>query len=227
LTDNEILANYRSILKVINTSDPEQSLVLRKPRSPFGTGQSSEESPTGVTHVGGTRWEDDTANEAYQAILTFVRTAREETEPIKLTATTDSYSPEYPPSHAVDGNPATVWHTEFVGAMPGYPHELMIALETPREIAGITYTPRQDSANGRVNEYEVYVSADGKDWGQPVASGTWTNDALPKVVFIPKTTTQYVKLRGLSEVTGQPFMSAAEVEVLGAADATRVARSAS
>lgn len=223
LTDSEILGNYRSILKVVNISDPEQSLVLRKPRSPFGTGQSSEESPTGVTHVGGTRWEDDTANEAYQAILAFVRTAREESEPMKLTATTDSYSPEYPPSHAVDGNPSTVWHTEFVGAMPGYPHELVVALEAPREIAGITYTPRQDSANGRVKDYEVYVSADGKDWGQPLTAGTWANDALPKVVFIPKTTAQFVKLRGLSEVTGQPFMSAAEMEVLRSAQNTQVA----
>ncbi|NUM53564.1 MAG: discoidin domain-containing protein [Candidatus Hydrogenedentes bacterium] len=224
LTDSDVINNYRSLLKVINISDPEQSLVLRKPRSPFGTGASSEESPTGVTHVGGTRWDDGTANEAYQAILAFVRSARDETAPQTLTASADSYSPEYPPSAAVDGNPATSWHTEFVGAMPGYPHEIVIALESPREIAGLTYYPRQDSANGRVKEFEIYVSADGKDWGNAVGKGVWENDALPKTAFVPRTTAAFVKLRGLSEVTGQPFMSAAEVEVLVPQHGTKVAQ---
>ncbi|MDZ4861369.1 MAG: discoidin domain-containing protein, partial [Candidatus Hydrogenedentes bacterium] len=214
LTDSDIINNYRSLLKVINVSEPEQSLVLRKPRSPFGTGASSEESPTGVTHVGGTRWEEGTANEAYQAILAFVRSARDESTPLKLSASTDSYSPEYPPAAAVDGDPATSWHTEFVGAMPGYPHEIVVALDSPREVAGITYHPRQDSENGRVKEFEVYVSEDGKNWGEPVAKGAWNNDGQPKTAFIPRTTASFVKLRGLSEVGGQPFMSAAEVEVL-------------
>lgn len=224
LTDSDVINNYRSLLKVINISDPEQSLVLRKPRSPFGTGASSEESPTGVTHVGGTRWADDTASEAYQAILAFVRSARDETEPLALTVSVDSYSPEYPPSAAVDGNRATSWHTEFVGATPGYPHEIVIALESPREIAGLTYYPRQDSENGRVKEFEIYVSQDGKDWGEPVAKGAWENDALPKTAFIPRATAAFIKLRGLSEVSGQPFMSAAEVEVLTLRSNAKVAQ---
>jgi HEAT repeat protein len=226
LSDSDVINNYRSLLKVINISDAEQSLVLRKPRSPFGTGASTTESPTGVTHVGGTRWPEDTANEAYQALLAFVRSARDESEPLKLTASTDSYSPEYPPSAAVDGNPATSWHTEFVGAMPGYPHEIVIALESAKEIAGLTYYPRQDSENGRVKEFEIYGSQDGKNWGEPLAKGVWENDALPKTAFIPRATAAFIKLRGLSEVSGQPFMSAAEIEVLVPKGDTRVAQAA-
>jgi hypothetical protein len=226
LTDEEIFGNYRSLLKVINVSDPEQSLVLRKPRSPFGTGQASEESATGVTHVGGTRWEQGPNDEAYQALLAFVRTAAEEREPMKLTASADSYSPEYPAEYAIDGKPDTTWHTEFVGAMPGYPHELVIAFDAPREVAGVRYLPRQDSPNGRVKEFEVYVSVDGTEWGEPVAKGTWGNDALPKAAFIPRTTARFVKLRGLSEVSGQPFMSVGELEVLTAPGDTRIAQAA-
>jgi hypothetical protein len=214
LTDTEIVANYRSILKVINTADPEQSLVLRKPRSPFGTGQASDEGDTGVTHVGGTRWDEGTADEAYQAILAFVRTAREGRAPVQRTASTDSYSPEYPPDFAVDGNTSTLWHTEFVGAMPGYPHELVLSLGSPQAVAGLTYIPRQDSSNGRVKEFEVYTSQDGKQWGEPVAAGEWANDAVPKTAFFPTRTVRYVKLLGKSEVDGQPIMSAAEIEVL-------------
>jgi hypothetical protein len=214
LTDDEIVANYRSILKVVNTADPEQSLVLRKPRSPFGTGQSSEESPTGVTHVGGTRWAEDTADEAYQAILAFVRTARADSALVQRTASTDSYSPEYPPNLVIDGDVTTLWHTEFVGAMPGYPHELVLKLDTPQIVAGLTYVPRQDSANGRVKDFEVYVSQDGEQWGSPVAAGTWANDTTPKTAFFPAQSAQFIKLLGKSEVDGQPIMSAAEVEVL-------------
>ncbi|MCC6699278.1 MAG: discoidin domain-containing protein [Candidatus Hydrogenedentes bacterium] len=216
LTDDQILGNYRSLLKVVNTSDPEQSLVLRKPRSPFGTGQSSEESPTGVTHVGGTRWADGTAGEAYQAILAFIRTAREEREAMARTASADSYSPEYPPNLATDDNPDTLWHTEFVGAMPGYPHELVIALDAPIPVAGITYLPRQDSPSGRVKDYEIYLSVDGNTWGDPVKSGAWSNDAQAKTHFVSPRAARFVKLRGLSEVTGQPFMSAAEIEIIQA-----------
>jgi hypothetical protein len=68
--------------------------------------------------------------------------------------------------------------------------------------------------NGRVKEFEIYISQDGKAWGEPLVKGVWENDALPKTAFVPRATAAFVKLRGLGEVTGQPFMSAAEIEVL-------------
>ncbi|GMW00891.1 MAG: hypothetical protein AMXMBFR84_20280 [Candidatus Hydrogenedentota bacterium] len=213
LTDSQIIANYRSMLKVVNVSDPEQSLILRKPRSPFGTGNVAADSPTGITHVGGIRWEEGAASEAYQAVLAFVRTAQQRRDPVKMTATVDSYSPEYPPAYAVDGNPATIWHTEFVGASPGYPHELVVALESPQGVAAVTYHPRTDGDSGRVKAFEIFVSADGENWGEPVATGEWANDATPKTAFVPPAEVRYVKLRGLSEVKGQPYMSVAELEL--------------
>ena len=214
LTDSEIVMNYRSLLKVVNTVDPEQSLILRKPRSPFGTGAATTESPTGVTHVGGVRWGDETADPAYQAILAFIRTASTSQQTKPANSLADSYSPEYPPAFAIDANPSTIWHTEFVGAMPGYPHELVLDLGSVRTIHGATYLPRQESDNGRVAEYEIYVSADNQNWGEPIAKGVWPNDASPKTFFVAPTAARYIKLRGLSEVKGQPFMSAAEFEAL-------------
>jgi hypothetical protein len=59
-----------------------------------------------------------------------------------------------------------------------------------------------------------------------VAKGAWENDAQPKTAFIPRASAAYVKLRGLSEVTGQPFMSAAEIEVLVPQSDTKVAQAA-
>ena len=213
LTDTEIASNYRSILKVVNAIEPENSLILRKPRSPFGTGNADDASPTGITHAGGVRWANDTADDAYQSILAFIRTGQEAKPRPAATLSTDSFSPDNAPALAFDGNQATFWHTEYVGAMPGYPHELVLALAAPQEIAGVTYVPRQESDSGRVKDYEVYVSMDGQNWGEPVAKGAWGNDPLPKTLFLPPQQVKFVKLRGLSEVGNQPYMSAAELKL--------------
>jgi hypothetical protein len=115
---------------------------------------------------------------------------------------------------ALDGEPSTFWHTEYVGATPGYPHEFVIDLGQKHTVGGLIYVPRTDgSSNGWVKEYEVYTSLDGKDWGKPLARGTWLNDATTKYATLTPTRAKYVKLRGLSEVTGLPFMSAAEIVV--------------
>jgi hypothetical protein len=217
LSDEAIAANYRSVMKVVNTSDPEQSLVLRKPRSPFGTGVAAADSPTGITHVGGTRWTDGVNNEMYQVLLAFIRSARTAPPPLGRTAQADSFSPAYPPAQAVDGNPATLWHTEYVGAEPGYPHELVLALEEAVEIAGVTVLPRQDSEHGRVRSFELYTSLDGIDWGRAQAAGTWKNDPLEKWVFFPRQRVRFVKLRGLSEVNGKNIMAVSEFAVIPAA----------
>src|SRR5947209_5075107 len=156
LTSDEIMLNYNSMMKVVNLGDPEQSLVLRKPRSPHGQGNESADSPTGLTHVGGPRWEG-TGSDAYQKILAWLRSAGTGSRGGSFTASADSYAPDYPPSLALDGDPATFWHTEYTGAMPGYPHELVIDLGKVRTVGGLLYVPRNDgSPNGRVKDYEVY-----------------------------------------------------------------------
>jgi hypothetical protein len=210
----EVMLNYSSVLKVINLGDPEQSLLLRKPRSPHGQGNDNPDSPTGLTHVGGPRW-DSTHHDAYVKVLNWLRSshAGPRKGPVP-TVSADSYAPDYPPRLAADGEPGTYWHTEYTGAVPGYPHEFVLDLGRPHQVGGLVYVPRTDgSTNGRVKDYEVYVSADGKDWGRPLARGTWLNDATTKYVIVPPTRARYVKLRGLSEVTGQPVMSAAEIDV--------------
>ena len=108
---------------------------------------------------------------------------------------------------------STIWHTEFVGATPGYPHELVVDLGAPRRVEGLLYVPRQDSPNGRVKDFEVRVSDDGKSWSAPLAQGRWTNDPSFKHVALPGAFARYVELLGLSEVEGRPIMSAAELSV--------------
>jgi hypothetical protein len=216
LAPEDVMLNYNSVLKVINLGDPEQSLILRKPRSPHGQGNESSDSPTGLTHVGGPRWES-TQHPAYLKLLSWIRSANisaRSSASKYWSATADSYAPDHPPRLALDGDAATFWHTEYVGAMPGYPHELVIDLGKDQTVGGLIYVPRsEDNKSGRVKEYEVYLSEDGKVWGRPLAKGTWSNDGTIKYAPLPPTRARYVKLRGLSEVTGEPCMSAAEIVV--------------
>jgi HEAT repeat protein len=64
--------NYASALKVVDQGRPESSLLLRKPRSPYGQGELDPGGPTGLTHVGGTRWSSPD-HPAYRAILDWIR----------------------------------------------------------------------------------------------------------------------------------------------------------
>jgi hypothetical protein len=213
-TGEQLMINYNSALKVVNLGEPESSLLLRKPRSPQGQGGPDPSSPTGLSHVGGPRW-DSTDHPAYKAILAWIREASAAsrfTDPA-ITLSADSHAPGYEPVLAGDGDVSTLWHTEFVGAMPGYPHELVIDLGSSRAVDGLLYIPRQDSSNGRVRDYEVRVSADGKTWSEPLAKGRWADDPTFKRVALPGSVARFVRLRGLSEVNGLPFMSAAEVGV--------------
>src|SRR5262249_37948747 len=73
-TGEQLMINYNSALKVVNLGEPESSLLLRKPRSPAGQGGSDPLSPTGLTHVGGPRWEGSD-HAAYKAILAWIREA--------------------------------------------------------------------------------------------------------------------------------------------------------
>jgi hypothetical protein len=135
-------------------------------------------------------------------------------ERLGATVTADSAHTGYEASLAIDGDAETCWHTPWDPVKP-MPHFLIIDLKDARSVCGLTYLPRQDMANGRIAEFEVYASSDGQDWGQPLAAGTWPNGAdLQTVRFDQPVIARYLKLLARSEVGGQGFTSAAEIDVL-------------
>jgi hypothetical protein len=130
----------------------------------------------------------------------------------------DSVSSVAPATGAIDGNPATKWHTAYTPKDPAnvpYPHVLTVNLGTSYPVNGIRYLPRQDGeVNGTIAQYEVYVSADGSTWGTAVASGTFASNTTMKTVMFAEKTGQYVRLKGLSEINGNPWASVAEFTTL-------------
>jgi PKD repeat protein len=119
--------------------------------------------------------------------------------------------------NAFDDNVATYWHTQWTGGSPPHPHEIQIDLGARFSMNGFRYLPRQDGGvNGRVKDYELYVSEDGVAWGTPVATGTFVTDSAMKEVGFSSTVGRYIRFRALSEVNGGPWTSVAEIGVLGA-----------
>jgi beta-galactosidase len=57
-----------------------------------------------------------------------------------------------------DQQPTTFWHTQWESAQPRHPHQLVLDLGKQHTVAGLRYLPRQDSANGRIKEYRVFLS---------------------------------------------------------------------
>lgn len=68
--------------------------------------------------------------------------------------------------------------------------------------------------NGRVAQYRFAVSDDAKEW-TTVAEGKFPNSgAQQKVVFGRTARARYLRFTALSEVNGQDFASAAELELI-------------
>ena len=118
-------------------------------------------------------------------------------------------------ANAVDGKPSTIWHTQWQDDSPRPPHEIIIELDPPAKIKGFTYLPRQDEeVNGTINDYEFYVSDDGKDFGQPVKKGAFADSKEKKTVTFDAKQCRFIKLRALSEINDEAWTSAAEIEVI-------------
>ena len=80
---------------------------------------------------------------------------------------------------------------------------------------GFTFLPRQEGQNGWVKDYEIYVSQDGANWGEPIMKGQFERNAdLKKVTFKQSVKARYIRLRALSDWGGQDFGSGAEFSLI-------------
>lgn len=128
---------------------------------------------------------------------------------------------------AVDDNPNTYWHTEWLTEpWKPMPHEIWVDMADTLTFDRFIYTPRQDpwGPNGNIGDYELYFSNDTSDWGTAELSGTFSwkigeDDYYKEVqqVDLPApVTARYFRLVALTEHQGNPEMThsnAAELDV--------------
>lgn len=118
-------------------------------------------------------------------------------------------------ANLLDGDLSTIWHSAYGVTVTKYPHWIDFDAAETKTMKGIVYTPRQEGSNGDVKDYAVYVSADGKTWGEPVAKGAFeAGKSAKRVTFAKPVRGRYVRFEALSAQNGQDFASGAEFSLI-------------
>lgn len=119
--------------------------------------------------------------------------------PVFSSITSSSYDPPlwrrtFTPENAIDGDPISHWQSRSGAPASTYPHELILEINKSKKLSGLHCLPAQTPAidaknirrDGWIKDYEVYVSDDGKSWGNPVAKGTFSYDESQKTILFSK-----------------------------------------
>ncbi|KAJ6445304.1 galactose oxidase [Purpureocillium lavendulum] len=115
---------------------------------------------------------------------------------------------------AIDGDKGTFWHTAYSGGDAPPPHNITVDMGSQQTINGISVLPRQDGNDrGWIGRHDVLVSADGRSWGSPVATGTWYGDATEKFSNFEPRAARYVRVVTTTEAQGRPWTSIAELNI--------------
>lgn len=88
-------------------------------------------------------------------------------------------------SHLIDANASTYWHSQWQNAVPEHPHHVTINFGDPLELTGVKILGRSDNSNGRVKDYLIETSNDGKTW-QIVAKGILANKHAEQLIKFAK-----------------------------------------
>lgn len=126
--------------------------------------------------------------------------------------------------NALDADAQTYWITKHgTGPKPSLPHDLQIDMKERYEVSKVFYQSRQDNPVGTVGQYEIYISDDKMQWGEPVAEGTfdWGSDLqknhkkLQIIELEESVKGRYLRLRALTEAHNNPSITTIAVAELG------------
>ena len=138
-----------------------------------------------------------------------------------LTATAGDWQTGYeategPANLVLDGNPGTIWHTDWYGTSRAN-HWIQFEIDGDYLVDGLRYQPRQSgSTNGTITEYEILVSDDGVNF-RSVTSGNWANNTSWKGADFDAVQVKFVRLVAVNAITDNSyvFASAAEIRLTG------------
>ena len=153
-------------------------------------------------------------NNSFATSMTFDKIT---TIPIKIAfcSSEENKAEDTPATNLIDANLNTFWHTMYSVTMANYPHWVDFDCYETKTLTGFCYTPRQDSHNGNIKDYEIYVSQDGKNWGEPIFKQSFANNTnAKKVMFEKPIKARYLRFKALSSQDKQDFASGAEFTIM-------------
>jgi len=114
----------------------------------------------------------------------------------------------------IDDDPATWWETDKDANLP---QEVSIDLGSTYQISGFTYLPMQARwISGFIQEYEFYVSKDGKTWSL-AAKGEFSNilnNPIKQAVTFAPVSGRLIKLKAIKAVEGHTTAGFAEIGII-------------
>jgi hypothetical protein len=134
-----------------------------------------------------------------------------------ISATASSSHPDHPPSLAIDGDPATLWHSDWRDKKAAFPIHLTLDLQNKSAIAGLSLRNRADNPNGRIRELRAEISQDGKTWTPYGPTAVLPDGPAVTPLRFPKPVeVRHLRVVALSSHNGEPMASLAEIEPLPA-----------
>lgn len=124
-------------------------------------------------------------------------------------------------SYLNDGDWRTFWasHPSVSG-----PHNVVIDLGCDTDIQGFMYIPPPYRSEGRVANYNFYVSNDTRHWGEPVARGAFrryvstfwpdVKEQFETVVLPQNTHGRFIRFQGLGDISGRSQTAISELIVI-------------
>ena len=168
-----------SFLVTVNVSDGTQSTSINFPWNTYAAGTTGYVKLEALSEATGLPW-------ASAAEFNLLDETGQTIGRSGWTITADSEETQAGPggqaTNAIDGNGATVWHTQYSAASPPHPHWMAINLGANLAIGGFAYS----SAPGepRIKDFRFYTSSDGVSWTL-VAQGTFPNNGTEQTIMLP------------------------------------------
>lgn len=112
----------------------------------------------------------------------------------------------------VNGNRDTRWK----GQAEKLPAAFIFKLNNPSDLSGFSYFPAENG-EGHIENYAIFVSADGVNWGKPVASGRFgniTNNPVEQVITFSTDKVLYLKFEVLGTISKTHAFTIADFRLL-------------
>ena len=94
------------------------------------------------------------------------------------------------------------------------PHEIQVDLGRIHTLIGFKYLGRQDSANGRVKQYELSASVDGERWELIKKAVLADHTQWQDIRFESPCKARFIKLKAFNEHGGSYYTTIAELDIM-------------
>ena len=131
----------------------------------------------------------------------------------KVVSASKEHNNNFAPNFVLDNNKNTIWHTAWAHNPPKMPHQITIDLGEIKNLCAVKYLPRQHKDVGRVKEFEILTSIDGKKWSRTKA-GEFKNSKHMQTISFPAIKARYFKFISKSEVKNRPYTAIAEFDIV-------------